>query len=191
VGSTPTLPTIDVCYDFFVKYLLSFVLFLSLLIKFTDKQSYAGCFPRKDIKSEFTVNPSRDCLEIDVKPGCVGNVEVSITNRCEEVYIYEKENKSYELYNHADWLNVYKSNSSAVHYFYDRDVPQDYISWERTIYEKGNPTNMVTINVINIEIRPFDIAKYKVPIYFAVITFSVFILYLLSKSIRKSSQHWS
>jgi len=172
-----------------VKFLISLLLIFSSLSSLHNTIVYAGCFPRKDIKSSFTVIPKRKCFEVSVGPGCVGSVELSITNKCDEVYIYEKEGNLYELYNHPEWLKVYKSNKSAVHYFYDRDVPQEYVNWKRSVYEKGNSSNKIDIVVTNVKVKPLEIPQYSGVLVGIIAT--LFGLLVLSVFKRKNSEHRS
>lgn len=126
-----------------MKHLFSVVALFIISVTFVNTPICAGCFPRKDIKSSFIVMPEKECFNVTVGPGCVGNVELVITNECAEVYLYEKEGNIYELSNP----------------FYDRDVPQEYVSWQRSVYEKDNPSNRIDIFVTNTEVKPYEISQ--------------------------------
>jgi hypothetical protein len=146
---------------------------------------YAGCYPREDIASKTTVTPSLSCLKIDVGPGCVGVVELDITNYCDDVLIYEKDGRKIELYKHSEWLKVYKTNSNAIHYFYDRDVPQEYINWSRELYYKDDLDNKIFIEVQNIPIQPLKINFSHIFVGIAIVFFLILLLFYIFRKKRR------
>jgi len=162
-----------------MKYKL---LTLLLFVLIFPSSVHAGCFPREYITSKATLTPTLSCLDIRVSPGCVGVVELDITNHCDDTLIYEKDGQKIELYKHSEWLKVYKNNSNAIHYFYDRDVPQEYITWSRELYYKEDPNKKILIEVENIPVEPSKINYFLIFVAIAVIIFVIMILfYMLRK----------
>jgi hypothetical protein len=162
--------------------LLTLLLFIFIFPSAVD----AGCFPREDIASKATVTPTLPCLDIHVGPGCVGVVELDITNHCNDILIYEKDGRKIELYKHSEWLKVYKTNSNAIHYFYDRDVPQEYITWSRELHYKDDPNKKILIEVENIPVEHLKINYAHIFVAVAIIIFVIMILFYVFRKKKVS-----
>lgn len=122
--------------------------FLSQFIHFLFSfDSFGGCYPREDITATTTINPATPCLKISAGSSCTSEISLDIENTCDEVYLYEKDDQTLELYNHDQWIQVQETNPLARNLVYDNSVPQDFGTWTKELRYKDDPSKIVTVTV--------------------------------------------
>lgn len=111
---------------------------------------YGGCLPREDFDASTTVEPEISCLTIATGTTCLGGIALHVQSECQEVFLYDTNDTTMELYNYDEWLKSYQNTANVDYYIEDLSVPQDFGTWTRELRYKDNPDDkiLITANVM-------------------------------------------